>query len=237
MKEFFVSIAFIAFIVAAVGGEPTTVYSSGNKDITNIVETLNQHEIELLNHYVDNAPTKYYSGTYHAIAKSRKHFGKPVVARSDDLVPFCDVIEAVRQDETQLTDSKRYSITQQWYDTYGISLYEQCKRENEVQNVSEIVVNVKDVDPVEQVQNEATMHEKEVQDIKDATVVVDNQLLLKPEQIRELRTSIVDCRRAQNKLIDILGAYEDLTVEHYNDVTKLVVQCERAKLENELNFN
>lgn len=191
-------------------GEAAYVKDTYNSDIVAIRDTLNDKETELINKWGNGHKYKAYYKVWQQVMKVRKEYGQPDKRRSNSLAPFCDVIDSLVAQEAGFTKGTP-SISYYWQREYGITLVEQCAKE---------------VPP---------LTTKKAEQLERATVVVDNVVLLDLEQIKQLREAVQDCGRAKNRLLDILGGNEDLTIEHYNEVTKLTLQCERFKLERDLN--
>ncbi len=181
----------------------------------NIEHTLNQEEKRMLiniHHHYTIDMNEFYD-LFRSIAKSRVVFGanndKP--ASKDDL-PFCDVIDKVKQFEDE--NKLEYSINSQWSDQYGITLIEAC---------SGIGFNI------DSVVNEDVP-------VKDTLniVTVDNNELLSPSMYKEVRESVKDCNRAKTKVLDVTKDGGLLTVKDYDTIMKEVLKCEAFKLEKEL---
>lgn len=220
-----------------------TIEASSNDELKAALPTLSQPEKDMLNVYYKPSFISHYEDTFNAIVRSRIKFGEDPIVRSDNDVPFCDVIEQVVADEMREDSTRSYTLSNQWKTAYGITLSEQCslldadvrakleaarkierekiaKLEADKLNVSESVVS-----------KEAIRVEKILNDV----VVVEDDVRLSPALVRELRQSVTDCGRAKNRLMDILGYGEPLTMTHYDDVQKLVLQCEMHLLESDLN--
>ncbi len=234
------TIAAIAGAIFLTGCTPTTVETVGNSKLDAVIPTLSVTERAMLDRYVDAAFSSRYDKTYTAMARSRIDFGVPINERSDTEIPFCDVISQVVKDEKDASmEGKWYSLNGQWETTYGITLEEQCGKQGAIDLAleREIAAQAK----IEQLKAEAKVIQEEqiaelkVEKIEESVVVIDDNVLISPALVRELRESVKDCGRAKHELLNTITANEALTVTHYDKIQGLVLQCEMHLLETELN--
>ncbi|AUR86005.1 membrane lipoprotein [Vibrio phage 1.081.O._10N.286.52.C2] len=241
MKKF-LTIAIVSASLLLTGCAAETVEESTIESLVGARPTLSQTEIAMLDKFGVSSFLSRYDSTYEAISKSRIKFGQEIIVRSDTEVPFCDVLSVLLADEDKSgQDDRSYSLNNQWKASYGITLQEQCREvaqtsaaeyEDALVLEQELLKAEIAIDGTDTV---VTKDEVLVANVIEDTVIIDDEALLSPSMVRELRQSITDCNRAKVKLMGIMDQGEPLTTSHYNEVEKLNLQCEMHLLEVEIN--
>ncbi len=126
--------------------------------------------------------------------------------------PFCDVVRMLDSAENGEWDSVKagHSVLKQWERLSGESLLVSCGVDQQP-----LVTSVKPL----------------LEDV----VTLDKVELLSPAKVRELRTTASDCLGAKIELLSLTKGGRYLTVNDYEVVTKLILDCENLQLIAELN--
>ena len=230
MKKLLTVFSLLVTLLLTGCGDPDTIDTTSNTLLSTAAKSMTDAEKDMMNVYLGSSwHTSNYDNTFAEIIRKRIVFGKDVTVPDATKVPFCDVINNIVADESKSNglDRSSASLNNQWISKYGIKLQEQCLISGQL---SEINADALIVSKTE-VSKENVLVDKILED----TVIVDDQALLSPEKVRELRVSVKDCKRAANKVMNLIEMGEPLTVKHYNDVNAEILKCEMLKLENDLN--
>lgn len=185
----------------------------------------NKEKVLLGGYYNKHSPAGYditlRAVRLNRIVSEKGHYTKgysPITATEP---PFCDVINVIESEESvdRASVKRGTSVLSQWKLFKGESLRESCDKYNKV-----------DTKPTETITQErsAVVPEKD-------KVIVNEKVLLSPDKYRELSVAAKDCKGAKVKLLMFLDSGELLTEDHYDTITKVVLQCEAFKLHTELN--
>ncbi|AGN30314.1 hypothetical protein VPFG_00316 [Vibrio phage nt-1] len=234
-NEKLIAIAAIAGTVLLTGCSET-VEGTSNEKLSAAAPVMSQIEKDMLDVVGGPSFLNRYDAVYTAIVNKRIKFGEEPVARAETEVPFCDVINTVLESESQTgLNHKTYSLNNQWTVKYGITLKQQCSQTYAELKLATQEQIEAELDRVVIEDQEFSKKEIKAEKIIEESVVINEDVLLSPELVRELRGSVKDCNRAKVRLMNVVDAGEALTTKHYDEVKGLVLQCEMLKLEVELN--
>ncbi len=238
MKKLIAIAALAASVVLT--GCTDTIDNAATDQLKAALPVMSQTEKDMLNVFAAPSFLSRYDDMYANVVKQRVHFGQKPVPRANEEVPFCDVIDSVIAAEREhRMAEKDYSLSGQWKMKYGITLLEQCNQTDRARINAQIAKAQAEAEAAKDrvVIEEQEFSKKEIkaEKILEDTVVINEDVLLSPELVRELRGSVSDCNRAKVRLMSVVDAGEQLTTKHYDEVKGLVLQCEMLKLEVELN--
>ncbi|QNJ55213.1 hypothetical protein vBValMR11Z_287 [Vibrio phage vB_ValM_R11Z] len=238
MKKLIAIVALAASV--AMTGCTDTIDTASTDRLDAAKPVLSQTEKDMLNVFAAPSFLSRYDNVYVEIVKNRVHFGQDPTPRSDAEVPFCDVIDSVIAAEREHGMLERdYTLSNQWKLKYGIPLVEQCNKSDRARIAMQIKLAKEEAEEIKDrvVIEEQEFSKKEIKAEKviEESVVINEDVLLSPELVRDLRGSVKDCNRAKVKLMSVVDAGEPLTTKHYDEVKGLVLQCEMLKLEVEIN--
>lgn len=143
-------------------------------------------------------------------------------------VPFCDVVSSIYKFDEKIKEIDSpdgsyvsgLSITGQWKSYTGQELVKSCAN---------------NVQPVEEVEVETPSEEEVRGQILEDTVVLKGKTLLSAEKVREITEAAKDCKRAKNKMLDVTEGGGYLTVNDYEQVNLLILDCVNLQMQIELN--
>jgi hypothetical protein len=141
--------------------------------------------------------------------------------------PFCDVVRQLDYVETHNTPddvawvstTKGFSLLKQWEILKGEPLIVSCGVEGKVGSATVITPTTTQINT----------------QVVDATVTLNEVALLSPSKVRELTNSAKECNRAKVELLSLTKDNRYLTIDDYESVTKLVLDCENLLMQIELN--
>lgn len=241
MKKILLTVLLAATTMLVGCGEPPkpTTFETTQVNSVKFAEPYLSTKEKVMIQNVWNADTdrdlmQYYDHLLEGILVTRKSFGQAPKPREDNLIPFCDVKSFLQKDINEWRrPSANYLINNQWKNEYGVTLITAC--EQEVGESIGLTKKLSETQLVEAVTKDKA--ETKVQDVAKDSILIDDTALLDVPRMRQLTESVKDCERARIKLVGILDANEELTVKHYDDIMKIVIQCERFKLEQAVNGN
>ena len=136
---------------------------------------------------------------------------------------FSDIKSVVLFYDNSLSCGNKVTTIQQLYkEVYGKDLFV------EDNNTSEDITSGEDT--------EITPSIDQIKDqVVESTVTLKEETLLSPAKIRELIDSAKTCNRAKVELLSLTKDVHYLTIDDYEDVTKLILDCENLNLQIELN--
>lgn len=145
--------------------------------------------------------------------------------KPEDSKSFSDIKSVVLFYDNSLECSSKLTTVQELYkEVYNRELFEDESTIKPEQKV--IVEDTEDIKPTPSQINEQVV---------EATVTLKEEALLSPVKVRELTTSAKECNRAKIELLDLTKDGRYLTIDDYESVTKLILDCENLKLQIELN--
>ncbi|QIW90636.1 UNVERIFIED_ORG: hypothetical protein GCAPEGMB_00289 [Vibrio phage V07] len=226
-----VLVAAAAVALAGCGDVPR-LETKTDKKFTTVNAVVNKKEREMINYWMADADgSNYlYNKLWTALA-TRNKYGSNAVRRSDDEVPFCDVIVALAKSEEDIRSTYERTFNNQWRTQYGISLNQQCgytppeTLEEQAERVEKLEMQADLKKREQQAQSIETLD-----DVADATTE-----LLDPHEYDYLIESARECNRAKTKLLELTQAGKPLTQADGSDARKLIIECKMHKLEVELN--
>lgn len=146
----------------------------------------------------------------------RKAIFNRKVKPSENARPFSDMETTVKAVDTGIECFSKTTTMQ--------GLYEKIYSEPLFPDKIDKFVTQEDV-------TKATMIDQVVED----TVTLGGDTLISPSKVRELTLSAKECNRAKVSLLSLTEDGRYLTIEDYQEVTKLILDCENLKLQVELN--
>lgn len=203
--------------VLALAGCDDTLNTTNDKRITNIRNTLNAKEFEMLDNYIIHTSRSLhlYNDMYYALAR-RNHYNDDAASkRSDDEIPFCDVIESVIEAEDNIRSTYEWTMTNQWRSEFGYTLAESCGYEHTTDKITENEVVSIVAAAKEQEQNE-----------------VD---LLSHTEYDYLIEAAMTCERSKNEIMKMTEYGRLLTVSDGEKARRTILECKREQLEKSLN--
>ena len=155
--------------------------------------------------------------------------------------------EAIYNRTSKATDGKPFSDMESVVKFYDNSL--SCTNERKVTTIQELYKQVYHKElfeggsdiaveegKLEIIEPSVTPTEEQINEqIVDSTVTLKNKTLLSPEKVRELTLSAKQCNRAKVSLLSLTENGRYLTVDDYESVTKLILDCENLMMQVELN--
>ncbi|ALP47431.1 hypothetical protein phiST2_0128 [Vibrio phage phi-ST2] len=224
----------VTVAVLAGCGERPQLETKKDKKFTTVNAVVNKKEREMINYWLADADASnyLYNPLWTALA-TRNKYGTNAVRRSDDEIPFCDVIASLVEAEDDIRSTYERTMSNQWRTQYGISLSEQCNYdapeslEEKAQRVEKLEMQA---ELNQREQNALSGNINNMDDVQDATIE-----LLDPHEYDYLIESARDCNRAKTKLLELTQAGKPLTQADGSEARKLIIECKMHKLEVELN--